>query len=212
MARTFLKLVLLPAILLVSTGSAATKYGPAKHLRHCGDCGGPQGWSLSEGGYKFDSNVPDYLQDAAFFADDAGFGQYPDQSNGKTTITVLPPSFFATQQDPTGNNAVAASYYHPNTGTAVIAVNQHWVEMCSSACNMLIGTINHEFGHVLGGLDDIWGGCENSIMSYSADIWNMTSPSSEDLCHAFAWGYGTYWEDCPEQPCIPYRRGDGAGS
>lgn len=77
---------------------------------------------------------------------------------------------------------------------------------------MLIGTINHEFGHVLGGLDDIWGGCENSIMSYSADIWNITSPDAEDLCHAFNWGYGTHWDDCPEQPCVPYRKAGGGGS
>ena len=60
--------------------------------------------------------------------------------------------------------------------------------------------------------DDIVGGCEDSIMSYDADVWHLTSPSSEDLCHAYNWGWGINvdWE-CPEQPCIPYRKGSGGG-
>lgn len=212
MARTLLKFVLLPSILLVGAGSIPTKPVPARP-RDCGDCGAPLGSSIGEGSYKFDSSVPDYLKQAAYFADDAGFGQYYDQANGATTISVVPSSTFASAQDPTGHNTLGASGVDTTTQTGVIYVNQYWVDMCSSACNMLIGTINHEFGHVLGGLDDIWGGCTDSIMSYSADIWNITSPSSEDLCHAYNWGYGINWDwdDCPEQPCVPYRKYLGRG-
>lgn len=180
------------ALALTSTtpGATATKSPP------CGYCDPGMYWSgVSYGAYRFDSSVPEHLQQAAYWAEDEGWGQYYDQNDsGGVTISV--------GHDP--NSGVFGWYDNSNN---TIYVNDYWVNECSSACIPLIGTVNHEFGHALG-FDDIEsGGCSDSIMSYENDWMNITSPSSEDLCwfYNYGWNSGPNWE-CPEQPCVPYRK------
>jgi hypothetical protein len=164
----------------------------------CGNCDLPVYWEgVSTGAYKFADGVPDHVKDAAFWSEDGGWGQYYDP-NDPNAITVE--MYDHPNPDVTGE-------YNANSNT--LRIDETYSSMCSSACNHLIGTFSHEFGHAFG-FWDFEQGCEESIMSYANDFWYITHPSEEDLCWWANWGDGPDWE-CPEYPCIPYRKVNGGG-
>jgi hypothetical protein len=144
---------------------------------------------VSDGAYWFDSNVPDHIKQATYWADDGWAFNYHDQNNSSgTRITVSPL--------PSG----VLGRYDANINTLEIA--QDLVNMCSSACNYIISTISHEFGHTIG-FDHFEAGCESSVMSWWRDRWTVFNPSAEDLCWYFNdSGPG----NCEGPDCVPADR------
>lgn len=187
---SFTSVLVLLAFSPPATGATATKTST------CGFCDPGTFWSgVSHGAYRFAPSVPQHVQQAAYWAEDDGWGQYHDQ-NDSTGVTIAVAHH---------HNPGTFGWYNPSNNT--IYINDTWVNECSSACIPIVGTINHEFGHALGFADIEDGGCSDSIMSYENDWMNITGPSSEDLCwfYNYGWSGGPNWE-CPEQPCVPYRK------
>jgi hypothetical protein len=157
--------------LLLLTASAVVVVGspPRGSSTLCGNC--DPGWywdGVSDGAYRFDANVPDYVKEATYWADDDWGAHYHDEGNQDGIvigIANLPP----------GTNGV----YDANNNTLYIA--QAVLDDCPDGCNLLISVIAHELGHSLG-FDDIQGGCESSIMSWDRNRHVVIGPSEEDLC------------------------------
>jgi hypothetical protein len=197
-ARVLLLFCIL-GISVATVPASTTLEASAPNLRAVGLCGNcpfePFGYSSPTGAYKFDSGVPEHVRQATFWADDGWNRNYydPNDPNATTIYMYTPsnPNEYG-QYDPFGNG---------------IGISEPYANQCSSACNPLISTISHEFGHTAG-IGDFTTGCESSIMAHGRDRNSVISPSEEDLCWWANWGAGPNWE-CPELPCIPYDRGSG---
>ncbi len=166
------------------------------HAQSCGYCPLDTYWGgVSSGAYHFDSGVPTHVQQATFWADD-GWGQnYHDQNNSSGTLIRL--------WNWSDDNILGL--YDANTN--VLSIDEDLANSCSSACNRLISTIAHEFGHTLG-IDHNGPGCESSIMSWQRNRDVVIGPSEEDLC--WYMGLGGSGEPCDgdDSPkgCVPYDR------
>lgn len=165
---------------------------PAVVSADCGFCGLSKYWGgVTNGSYKFDASVPEHVQQAAHFADYAGWGAHFYHPSGEMTITVNQNlSFPVTGMYTADNNTVHLAPW--------------LVDECVSACNLIISVINHEWGHSLGYDHFETGeGCSGSVMAHDRDRNNVYEPSTSDMCSQMAWS--EYCEPGADpRTCTPY--------
>jgi hypothetical protein len=175
------------------------------NAQSCGYCPLDTYWGgVETGAYRFDSSVPTHVQQATFWADDGWGAHFHDQNDSSGTLIAV-----ANHPD-----SGVLGWYDANNNE--LYVDEDLVNSCVAACDRMISTISHEFGHSLG-IDHNGPGCESSIMSWDRNRDVVIGPSDEDMC--WYMGLGGSGEPCDgdDSPkgCVPYdrikkKKGDGS--
>jgi hypothetical protein len=157
-------------LLILAAAIALAGSLPSHGSSFCGSC--DPGWywgGVSDGAYRFDSSVPDYVEEATFWADDDWGSFYHDESNPNGTLIKV---------EPMGPGELGG---YDNVNNTLYIAEAVLNDCPDPGCNVLISVIAHEFGHAAG-FENIEGGCETSIMSWWRDRNVVIGPSSEDMC------------------------------